>query len=96
MLERSQNGCVEFGTVSYRGKPWWLGYNSRYVWACHRPWLVKFNNFTPRTLTLKSAVDDAGFVGVADRMPVSVLYSSPLQSTCKLFPQVVWLQVFQS
>lgn len=51
-------------------------------------------------LTLKSAVDDAGFVGAGDRMPGSVSYSPPLQPACEPFPLgiplEICLQVFYS
>ena len=96
MLESSENGCVDFGTVSYKEKPWWFSDSSRYVWACHRSWLVKFKNYTPRVLDLRSAVDDAGFVDVKDRMPRSVTCCPPLQQACKPLLQIIWLQMFQS
>lgn len=76
-LGSSENGCVDFGLVSYREKPWRLGNNRRYAWVYHRPCLFRLKRLDTQDLFLESAVDDAGFVGVEDRMPGSVSCSPP-------------------
>lgn len=49
MLGSFGNGCVDFGPVSYRGKPWWLRDENPYVWVGHGPRLVRSKNYTPRS-----------------------------------------------